>query len=94
MPHRRSPSKAVGDGRALLVEGLVCRESNVADRLVNKRWMQVRAALPGVLLCPPLGGAGMCFRASAAHPGTAAPAPGQSLPFFPCWHAAAALKAC
>ncbi len=41
MPHRRSPSKAVGDGRALLVEGLVCRESNVAGGLVNKRWMQV-----------------------------------------------------
>ncbi|PRW45250.1 ENHANCED DISEASE RESISTANCE 2 isoform X2 isoform B [Chlorella sorokiniana] len=47
MPHRRSPSKAVGDGRALLVEGLVCRESNVADRLVNKRWMQLFGPAPG-----------------------------------------------
>ncbi|KAI7837930.1 hypothetical protein COHA_008236 [Chlorella ohadii] len=47
MPHRRSPSKAVGDGRALLVEGLVCRESNVAGGLVNKRWMQLFGPSPG-----------------------------------------------
>lgn len=35
--HRRTPS-AMG---AVLVEGEVCRESNVADLLVNKRWMQL-----------------------------------------------------
>ena len=40
MPHRRSPSK-LAEGRAVLAEGTVCRESNVADRLVNKRWMQL-----------------------------------------------------
>lgn len=44
MPYRRSPSKS---GHPLLAEGLVCRESNVADRLVNKRWMQLYGAAPG-----------------------------------------------
>lgn len=40
MPHYRSPSK-MAEGRKLVVEGEVCRESNVAGRLVNKRWMQL-----------------------------------------------------
>lgn len=31
----------------MLAEGVICRESNVADRLVNKRWMQLLAGGPG-----------------------------------------------
>lgn len=40
MPHRQSPSK-LAEGRAVVLEGEVCRESNVADKLVNRRWMQL-----------------------------------------------------
>lgn len=40
MPQARSPSKVV-EGRQLVVEGVVCRESNHVDLLVNKRWMQL-----------------------------------------------------
>lgn len=41
--HRRSPSK-LAESRRLVLEGLVCRESNVASQLVNKRWMQLYGA--------------------------------------------------
>ena len=41
--HTRSPSK-LAESRRLVVEGDVCRESNVAGRLVNKRWMQLYGA--------------------------------------------------
>lgn len=40
MPHSRSPSKLAA-GRPLVVEGDVCRESNVAQLLINRRWMQL-----------------------------------------------------
>ncbi|KAI3426288.1 hypothetical protein D9Q98_008661 [Chlorella vulgaris] len=57
MPHYRSPSK-LAEGRKLIVEGEVCRESNVAGRLVNKRWMQLfGSAVPtiaGAAVEPPL----------------------------------------
>lgn len=46
MPHWRSPSK-VAEGRSVLAEGLVCRESNVAERLVNRRWMVLYGPAPG-----------------------------------------------
>lgn len=46
MSHRRSPSK-MGEGRALVVEGAVCRESNHVALLVNKRWMQLWGPGPG-----------------------------------------------
>lgn len=50
MPHWRSPSKGGVGAEArqpVLAEALVCRESNVADRLVNKRWMQLLGPAPG-----------------------------------------------
>lgn len=40
MPHNRSPSKLPESWR-LICEGNVWRESNVAGKLVNKRWMQL-----------------------------------------------------
>ena len=46
MPHWRSPSKT-GEGRTLVVEGTVCRESNHVALLVNKRWMQLWGPGPG-----------------------------------------------
>lgn len=51
--HFRSPSKAA-EGRTVLVEGVVCRESNVANRLVNKRWMRLLTGSGGVVSEPPV----------------------------------------